>query len=306
MFKKSFKPLRTFRWYSPPRIPKTQFNQSQYGTSFTNSASSSNTNDLSFINKAMQSRIFTEPTIVIRREIEMMNLFLGYEQVNKYSVCDVEGYEIGRIDEDDSLGGRGFLNLINRQLLRTRRPFSLDIWDHAMPGVKLGSVNRGFKFINSHVQCHIGNTASNDIVAGVSRQVWAPLRRKYDLYAVESPVTNTLGQEQTDLSQFGAINTMFLGWDFRVQDQQGLVIGGCDRSFGGFGREIFTDTGIYILRMDSQQSFNGVEDPQRMNFNKILNFYERCALIANCISIDFDYFSRHSGPNGLVSTSSYE
>lgn len=305
MFKKPLKNLLTARWYSPPRIPKTQFNQSQYGTSFQNSAPASNIGDLSFINRAMQSRIFTEPTIVIRREIEMMNLFLGYEQVNKYSVCDVEGFEIGRIDEDDSLGGRGFLNLINRQLFRTRRPFSLDIWDHTMPGVKLGSVNRGFKFINSHVQCHIGDTKSNDIVAGESRQVWAPLRRKYELYAVENPA-ESISPQDAALDQFGAIDTMFLGWDFRVQDEQGLVIGGCDRSFGGFGREIFTDTGIYILRMDSNQSFNGVEDPQRMNFNKILNFYERCALIANCISIDFDYFSRHSGPNGLVSTSSYE
>jgi hypothetical protein len=42
-----------------------------------------------------------------------------------------------------------------------------------------------------------------------------------------------------------------LSWDFTLADNSGRLIGSINRNFRGFGREIFTDTGQYVLRMDA-------------------------------------------------------
>ena len=42
-----------------------------------------------------------------------------------------------------------------------------------------------------------------------------------------------------------------LSWDFTLADLRGDLIGSINRNFRGFGREIFTDTGQYVLRMDA-------------------------------------------------------
>jgi hypothetical protein len=42
-----------------------------------------------------------------------------------------------------------------------------------------------------------------------------------------------------------------LSWDFTMADIYGNLIGSINRNFRGFGREIFTDTGQYVLRMDA-------------------------------------------------------
>src|SRR6202021_1794324 len=51
--------------------------------------------------------------------------------------------------------------------------------------------------------------------------------------------------------QFAAINGPMLSWDFTLADLKGNLIGSINRNFRGFGSEIFTDTGQYVLRMDA-------------------------------------------------------
>lgn len=53
--------------------------------------------------------------------------------------------------------------------------------------------------------------------------------------------------------------------------------------------KIFTDTGQYVIRMDSEQS----------TF-KHLSLDERAVILAAAVSVDFDYFSRHSEHGGFV------
>jgi len=146
-----------------------------------------------------------------------------------------------------------------------------------------------------------------------------------------------------------------LSWDFSLA-KRGNLIGSINRNFRGFGREIFTDTGQYVLRMDaaSPETTNitnssvhhfparrKVRVPplgpgksgeevrispgkrlrrlQRLppeedklyqdRFAKrisptvdvvertvgLLTLDERAVMLATAVSIDFDYFSRHSG-----------
>lgn len=130
-----------------------------------------------------------------------------------------------------------------------------------------------------------------------------------------------------------------------MADINGNLIGSINRNFRGFGREIFTDTGQYVLRMDAaspettnianssaiqrfpeRQLEEITRTPQEARMAeksgeliltddqrklvvrgkpitelvertsaKGLTLDQRAVMLATAVSIDFDYFSRHSG-----------
>ena len=170
-------------------------------------------------------------------------------------------------------------------------------------------------------------------IIGEAEQQWAPLRRKYNLHVHRqtqnssttsgapqySPANQPLSNsQQLDLTpynnesrfdQFAHVNEPFLSWDFSLLSNEGNLIGSVNRNFAGFGREIFTDTGVYALRMDSvglaqepthlisqtgQQSV-GFQNPNDSG----MTLDQRAVMLATAVSIDFDYFSRKSGSGGM-------
>ena len=70
-------------------------------------------------------------------------------------------------------------------------------------------------------------------VVGEVHQRWHLWKRKYDLY---------LGKRQ-----FAAIEGGFLAWEFALRDSDGGVLALIDRNFQGFGKELFTDAGKYVI-----------------------------------------------------------
>lgn len=236
------------------------------------------------------ARILNEPTIVIERQIEMMNVFLGFEQANQYALMDALGNRIGFMAERDF----GFTKAIMRQITRLHRPFVVDVFD--TDGNALLTIKRPFSFINSHIKAILpGFQNEEEGVIGESVQSWHLWRRRYNLFKANS---------STDYDQFGAIDSGFLAFDFPVRDENGRVIGAVDRNWVGLGREMFTDTGVYIVRMDPQ-SFAGMGD-QYPDVAGPLTLDQRAILLGNAISVDFDYFSRHSNRGGLFSFGDYE
>ncbi|KAI8069976.1 Scramblase-domain-containing protein [Gongronella butleri] len=201
--------------------------------------------------------LLSQSALVVGRELEMMNVFLGYEQANKYKIMDPQGNILGFIAEEE-----GFVKSLGRQLLRTHRPMKATILD--VHGNVLFKIDRPFTYINSRIYIH----DENDELIGEVQQRWHLLRRKFDLF---------IGKDQ-----FAAIDAPFLSWDFDLQDDTGKPIGNINRNFVGFAREIFTDTGQYVLRMDAVDTSDG------------LTLDQRAVMLATAISIDFDYFSRHS------------
>jgi len=236
------------------------------------------------------ARILNEPTIVIERQIEMMNMFLGFEQANQYVIMDALGNRIGYMSERDF----GIGKMIMRQITRLHRPFVVDVFDNA--GNPLMTIKRPFSFINSHIKAILPGFANEEEgVIGESVQSWHLWRRRYNLFKANS---------HTEFDQFGAIDSGFLAFDFPVRDESGRVIGAVDRNWVGLGRELFTDTGVYIVRMDPA-SFAGMGDL----YPKVagpLTLDQRAVLLANAVSVDFDYFSRHSNRGGLISFGDYE
>ncbi|CAL8583903.1 hypothetical protein XPA_009513 [Xanthoria parietina] len=171
-------------------------------------------------------------------------------------------------------------------------------------------------------------------IIGEARQQWAPLRRKYDLYLYDQPakVRTDLGDRQIssgdlplsssqqlqiqrstndtssgDYNQFAYVNEPFLSWDFSLLSADGGKIGSVNRNWGGIGRELFTDTGVYALRMDAADSTleqsrtdGPTKAPVPYEGGAGMTLDQRAVMLATAVSIDFDYFSRHSGSGGVM------
>lgn len=230
--------------------------------------------------------VLSQPTLVIERKMEMMNMFLGVEQPNKYVVMDVNGNPLAYMQERDS----GIMRIIMRQIYRLHRPFSVDVFD--LQNNLILTIKRPFSFINSHIKAILPNvndlnSKNEGMIIGETIQSWHLWRRRYNLFLSEDSAGSSF-------NQFGEIDARFLSFDFPIVNEKNQIIGSVDRNWVGLGRELFTDTGVYILRMDPI-SFTGLPEDQYPNVsNERLSLDQRAVLLANAISIDFDYFSRHS------------
>ena len=298
-------------------------------------------------------------SLVIQRQIEMMNIMLGFEQANRYIIMDGQGQTLGYIAERD----HGIGSALARQAFRTHRSFTTHIFDAQEREVL--RIHRPFAYINSRIRIYDpipqggyadtetstalqGTSASSAMnqgtvaqvsplkleemrIIGEAQQQWAPLRRKYNLFTYrplepppendetariesgERPTSDTMALTESKtpdraieagMSQFAHVNEPFLSWDFTLRDENQNTIGNVNRNFGGFAREIFTDTGVYALRMDSAaqmsalETANGEEVAQYQREATAMSLDQRAVMLATAVSIDFDYFSRHSHAGG--------
>lgn len=69
--------------------------------------------------------ILANSTIVIQRQLEMMNVLLGFEQANRYVIMDGQGNHIGYLAEREN----GFGGTMARQMFKTHRSFTTHVFD---------------------------------------------------------------------------------------------------------------------------------------------------------------------------------
>lgn len=316
------------------------------------------------------AKILENSAIVIEREMEMMNIMLGFEQANKYRILDPQGNQLGYMAEQEF----GMGNMMARQWLRTHRSFTTHIFDRNMKEIL--RFHRPFSWISSRIrvydplevasgslssstaleQTSPGSLSTNvsDMptrishlslsemrIIGEAQQQWAPLRRKYNLFLYHpfdsqqnrsSPPqilppeqrsessteqlqlsTTTSQSSQGGYDQFAYIDEPFLSWDFSLLSSDQKLIGSVNRNFAGLGREVFTDTGVYALRMDAAGlseeprhliSKSGQTNPSTYadsRERKGMSLDQRAVMLATAVSVDFDYFSRsRSGIGGYL------
>ncbi|KAF9338302.1 hypothetical protein BGZ91_008931 [Linnemannia elongata] len=294
------------------------------------------------------AKLLTQPALIMTRQIEMMNVLVGFEQANKYAIVDPSGEPIGYIAEEDTT----MVKAMSRQLLRTHRPFKASVLD--LEGNEILKIHRPFAFINSRIMI----STPDDRLIGEVQQEWHLVRRKYNLFTIEQPdpstiemdvSTTTISKERAvdgqglNRVQFAHIDGGFLALDFDMQDEQGRPMASVNRNFVGFARELFTDSGQYALRFDAaviqdlQQeqglgattataataSSSGtpstaadggknLQEAKEIQAAKDesalaqlesrggLTLDQRAIMLACAVSIDFDYFSRHSGNGGIM------
>jgi hypothetical protein len=284
-------------------------------------------------------RLLDNSTLIIQRQLEMMNVLMGFEQANRYVIMDPQGNHIGYLAEQE----HGIGNAVARQMLKTHRSFTTHVFDKQEKEVL--RFHRPFSWINSRIRVYdaVGNdaayTSSNTLqgtsagsivsqtssnissiplrdmrIIGSAEQEWAPLRRKYNMFLARSLADDAVGPNtpqiasgdlplssskavavvdgdtrEVGMQQFARVDEPFMSWDFSLKSEDSRLIGTVNRNFAGFAREIFTDTGVYALRMDSA----GTEAEQSEPVSG-MTLDQRAVMLATAVSIDFDYFSRHS------------
>ncbi|KAF4604151.1 hypothetical protein EYR40_001334 [Pleurotus pulmonarius] len=248
-------------------------------------------------------------TLVIERQIEMLNVFVGFEQSNKYSISNEHGVPLGYIAEEPG----GFLKTFSRQLLSTHRPFRALVMD--LEGSPILWVRRPFALINSRMyvqrlkKFHEYTPDGEPILDTFAevQQRWHPWRRRYDLFLRQSHhrILSTASEPQPEPSpavfnQSFQVDEGFLAWNFKLLDGRAEQVAHIQRAFRGFGRELFTDTGQYIVRFGPSPEMSEDIDgtPPKPTILRNLTVDERALILALAINVDCDYFSRHSGHHG--------
>lgn len=237
--------------------------------------------------------ILDEPVLVIERQLEIGSILAGWEQSRIFMLYTPNGTRLGHLEETDMSIGRTIL----RQITRLHRPFTVRLFD--ADGNFLLTIQRPFSFINSRIKC----LTPNETLIGESQQEWHLWRRRYNLYLADNnqSILNNHDESQSDVSfnQFGRIDAPFLSFQFPVDNEKQETMGAIDRNWTGIGRELFTDTGVYFLRFSPDRIAETLLDPSKRVSRRPLSLSERIVMLGTSISVDFDYFSRHSsGPHG--------
>ncbi|KAF2125336.1 Scramblase-domain-containing protein [Dothidotthia symphoricarpi CBS 119687] len=289
-------------------------------------------------------RLLDNSAIVVQRQLEMMNVLMGFEQANRYVIMDPHGTHIGYLAEQE----HGVGSAVARQMFKTHRSFTTHVFDREEKEVL--RFHRPFSWVNSQIRVYdavgkdggayttssslqgtstssvvnqtaanVSNLALRDMrIIGSTEQEWAPLRRKYNMYLARDleavaatpqiasgdlPLSSSKAvaiaegdTREVGMLQFARVDEQFLSWDFSLMSEDGRLIGSVNRNFVGFARELFTDTGVYALRMDAAGITN---DPSPPTPQSGMTLDQRAVMLATAVSIDFDYFSRHSGAGGM-------
>ncbi len=69
--------------------------------------------------------LLANSAIVVQRQLELMNVMLGFEQANKYVILNGQGEHIGYIAEREL----GMGNMMARQMFSTHRSFTAHVFD---------------------------------------------------------------------------------------------------------------------------------------------------------------------------------
>ncbi|KAI0499701.1 hypothetical protein KFK09_017909 [Dendrobium nobile] len=220
--------------------------------------------------------LLARSNLLITRDIEWANIMFAFEQENRYAMVDpcYPQSPVGFIREQS--------NVLTRQLLRTRRPFIAYITDAR--GNEIFRVRRPFWWITSTIYAEVDGKE-----IGVVCRRWHLWRRLYDLY---------FGNKQFAVVE----NPGLWNWTFTLKDENDNVLAQIDRDWRGFGFELFTDAGQYVIRFGNAYSIPKIgfaSAVQELDVKRPLTLSERAVTVALAISLDNDFFSRTGGGWGL-------
>lgn len=262
-------------------------------------------------------------------------VLVGFEQANKYAIVDPLGNPIGYIAEEDTTMVKtmsrqllkthrpfkaSVLDLEGNEILKIHRPFAFinsRIMISTPDDRLIGEVQQEWHLIRRRYNLFTIEQPDPSEYASDSQTTAISTDRNAD-------------GKGLNRQQFAHIDGGFLALDFDMQDEQGQKMASVNRNFVGFARELFTDSGQYALRFDAAvlqdlqqeqglgatpvsttpstdmtekersdakdiQAYKDEQALAQLESRGGLTLDQRAIMLACAVSIDFDYFSRHSG-----------
>jgi uncharacterized protein YxjI len=212
----------------------------------------------------MNYDLFTaDQQLFVQQRKEWIEIAVDFETFNQYRVLDSGHVEIGSVIER---GGR-FWTKFKRFLLRSHRPFEIDIFDSTKSPL-LRLARNFFFFFSDLTVC----TADGRSVGSVRRR-FGVLYKKYDL------------QDESGRTFARIKSPLWRLWTFPVVDEMGEERSSISKKWGGALKEIFTDTDTF--RIDYT--------------NHPWTPVQRAIIFSAAISVDFDFFENQQGSGGILS-----
>ncbi len=163
----------------------------------------------------------THSELIIRQEVEQIEIFTGFESANRYSILTPDGNQLLYAYEDSGD--------MSRQFMGTHRPLSIHIVDNSRQPVLEAS--RDFFWMLSHLR--VDDPAGRRI-GMLNRRLG--LGRKFDLV------------DGNDRFVAQITSGMFQAFTFTAKDGSGNELGRVTKQWSGFGREMFTDADTFQVQ----------------------------------------------------------
>ncbi len=204
--------------------------------------------------EASAGTLLAEHRVVVKQQVEGLELMTDFEGRNKYKFYTESGKELAHVEESDT----GFFGTLSRNVWTSRRPFTMGISIHNTP--ETFWLKRQFEFIFSRIEVSDDNEP-----IGTVRQRFALLNRKYQL-------DSYFGNRQLTVS-----GPIFKPWTFNVL-AGAQQVGNIKKQWSGLLKEAFTRADTFTVSFD---------DPG-------LSATERKLILAAAIAIaiDIDYFEQ--------------
>ncbi|MCY3544741.1 MAG: phospholipid scramblase-related protein [Chloroflexi bacterium] len=166
--------------------------------------------------------------LVIRQQIEQMEIFTPFETANRYGVYTAGGTQLMHAYEES--GG------ISRQFAGSRRALSIHVVEG--DGAPVLHASRDFFWFRSHLRVDAGG-----------RRIGA-LNRVFG-FGRKLALVDSEGHEITRIaSGFTHPNT------FIAEDEDGHEIARVTKEWSGFGREMFTDADTFVVQFTNGSADN--------------------------------------------------
>ncbi|MDE2686272.1 MAG: phospholipid scramblase-related protein [Chloroflexota bacterium] len=166
--------------------------------------------------------------LVIRQQIEQMEIFTPFETANRYGVYTAGGTQLMHAYEES--GG------ISRQFAGSRRALSIHVVEG--DGAPVLHASRDFFWFRSHLRVDAGG-----------RRIGA-LNRVFG-FGRKLALVDSEGHEITRIaSGFTHPNT------FIAEDEDGHEIARVTKEWSGFGREMFTDADTFVVQFTDGSAGN--------------------------------------------------
>lgn len=101
------------------------------------------------------TKLLANSGLVVQRQLEMMNVMIGFEQANKYVIMDAQGNHVGYMAEQEN----GMANAMARQSFRTHRSFVTHVFDRHENEVL--RVSQAIYIAPRHLECSYTDCSSS-------------------------------------------------------------------------------------------------------------------------------------------------
>lgn len=197
--------------------------------------------------------ILLHETIVVKQEVEFTNVILNLDVGNRYSINDSNGELLGYAAEEK----KGFGGFLLRQLLNSRRPCTVHIFDKQMQEIAEGK--KPFRFYFSEMSANVGGQT-----LGRTRRRFKILKRRYTI-----EVQNAMPFEiESSIFQIGKLK-------FTVS-RNGQAVATISKHWEGVMKAMFTQADTFSIQFHDTN----------------LTLEERATLLFTLFLIDYDVFEQ--------------